>query len=237
MLTPLVSDRIWVAERPVRFGGVWLRSRTVVVRLEDGSLWVHSPDAPTPAMREALDALGPVRWLVVPNRFHHLQMPANAAAFPEARTIGPATALERNQGLRLDLRIDEPEVARAVPELEPLPLAGVPYLDETAFYHRPTQTLIGADLVLCAGHADHWSWRIPARLLGRYDQVKIPPDVRVLTPRREATARALQAMLERPFQQIAVAHADLISDAPHERLARAWRHVLQPGPVSRLLSR
>ena len=31
-----------------------------------------------------------------------------------------------------------------------MPLAGVPFLDETVLYHRPTRTLLGADVVLTA---------------------------------------------------------------------------------------
>ena len=220
----------------MKFAGVWLRSRTTVVKLESGALWVHSPDAPSAALCEALDALGPVAWLVVPNRFHHLQMPAMAARYPGARVVGPATALARNPALRLGFRLDDPAVASELSELEPLPLTGVPYLDETTFFHRPTQTLIGADCVLCASHRDHWSWRGPARLLRRYGRVKIPPDVRLLTPAREATARALDAILARPIRQIAVAHADLIVDDPAEKLAHAWKHVLRPSPLGRLFS-
>lgn len=237
MLESLVADRIWVSERPVKFGGVWLRSRTTVVKLDSGGLWVHSPSSPTRSFREALADLGPVEWLVVPNKFHHLQMPSVAREYPDAAVVGPVTAPPRNDALRLDLEIDDPLVASRVPEMLPLPLSGVPYLDETTFFHRPTQTLIGADIVLCANHRDHWSWRLPARLIGRYQKVKIPPDVRLLTPRREVTARALDAMLALPIDRLLVAHADPIVDRPSDRLARAWRHVLEPGLASRLRRR
>src|SRR5215510_1786456 len=100
-LTAVVEDRIWTLDRPVWFGGVRLRARTTVVRLDDGSLLVHSPASPTDALAEALRALGPVRWLVVPNCFHHLGTPVAAARFVEARVVGPASALSRNKALSL----------------------------------------------------------------------------------------------------------------------------------------
>src|SRR3954471_4234785 len=100
-LTAVVADRIWTLERPVWFGGVRLRARTTVVRLDDGSLLLHSPAPPTEALAEELLALGPVRWLVVPNCFHHLGTPAAATRFPEAQVVGPASALNRNTALRL----------------------------------------------------------------------------------------------------------------------------------------
>jgi hypothetical protein len=84
-LTAVVDDRIWSLDRPVWFGGVRLHARTTVVRLDDGSVLLHSPAPPTDALAEQLRALGPVRWLVVPNCFHHLGAPAAAARFPDAQ--------------------------------------------------------------------------------------------------------------------------------------------------------
>jgi hypothetical protein len=37
------------------------------------------------------------------------------------------------------------------------PLAGVPFWDETVLYHRPTQTLIGADIACLAGVNDRFT--------------------------------------------------------------------------------
>src|SRR5262245_30505500 len=144
-LTPVVADRIWSFERPVWFGGVRLRARTTVVRLDDGGLLLHTPAPPTNALTEALRALGPVRWLVVPNCWHHLGAPAAAAHFGEARLVGPASALLRNKALRLDVDIHGGQLGEQVPELETVPLQGVPFWDETVLYHRPTHTLLGAD--------------------------------------------------------------------------------------------
>ena len=162
-VTPVVADTIWTLERPVWFSGARLRARTTVVRLDDGSLLLHTPAPPTAALEEQLRALGPVRWLLVPNRWHHLGAPAAAARFPEARLVGPASALDRNAALKIDLTIDDGAFAESVPELEALPLRGVPFWDETVFYHRPTQSLLGADILCSAGPADHWSWRLGAR--------------------------------------------------------------------------
>jgi uncharacterized protein DUF4336 len=156
-LTAVVADKIWALDRPVWFAGIRLRARTTVVRLDDGGLLLHSPGPPTDALAEQLRALGPVRWLVVPNCFHHLGTPAAAAFFPEAQVVGPESALGRNKALRLHLDIHDARFSEQVTEFETLPLRGVPFLDETVLYHRPTQTLLGADIVLCAGAEDHFS--------------------------------------------------------------------------------
>jgi hypothetical protein len=222
-LNPVVADRIWSLERPVWFGGVRLRARTTIVRLEDGGLLLHTPPPPTDALAEALRPLGPVRWLVVPNCWHHLAAPAAAARFREARLVGPASALRRNQSLKFDVDLHDGQFGELVPELETLPLVGVPFWDETVLYHRPTQTLLGADIVCSAGADDHFTWRFGARVTGCYERVRVPPDARKKLEDKPATARSLRAMLERPAQRLIIGHGDIIEDGWQDRLAQAWR--------------
>lgn len=222
-LTPIVPDRIWSCERPVWFSGVRLRARATVLRLDDGGLLLHSPAPPTEALAEQLRALGPVRWLVVPNSFHHLGAPAAAARFPDATVVGPASALRHNRALRIDLDLRDPRFAEAVAEVEALPLEGVPFLDETVLFHRPTQTLLGTDIVLSADATDHWTWRGAARLLGCYQTLRVPHDVRSKIVDRAAVTRSVGAMLQRPAQRLIVAHAGVVEAGCREVLAEAWR--------------
>jgi hypothetical protein len=157
-----VPDSIWVTERPIWFAGVRLRSRTTVVRLSGDALWVHSPCTPTDDVSAALDALGEVRWIVVPNRFHHLQTPATAARYPNAIVVGPKSAESRNPHVRLTMGTDAPAYVGSTPELTSIQLGGVPFLDETVFFHPASGSLIAADLLMSACARDHWTWRIAA---------------------------------------------------------------------------
>ena len=99
-------------------------------------------------------------------------------------------------------------VGEQVPEFEALPLEGVPFWDETVLYHRPTQTLLGADIVCSAGSKDHWTWRCGARLTGCYGRVRVPPDARKKIPDKSAAARSL---------------GDIVEEGCVDHLARAWR--------------
>ncbi len=223
---PVVPGSIWVSERPLWFSGVRLRSRTTVVRLADGALWIHSPGPPTDAACAALDALGEVRWLVIPNRFHHLQTPAMAARYPGARVVGPATVEARNPAVRRAMDLDDPAYVQATPELTPIPLRGVPFLDETVFFHAASGSLIAADIAMSACARDHWTWRISARLFGRYEKTGTPPDVRLKTRASAEAAASIDAMRALPLQRILVAHADPITERPAEQLAEAWRFAI-----------
>lgn len=88
---------------------------------DDGSLLLYTP--PTDALTEELGALGPVRWLVVPNCWDHLGTPAAAALCPEAH-VGCRRRLLRWPHGSLDLALGRSSyrllraVARGRPTLE-----------------------------------------------------------------------------------------------------------------------
>jgi hypothetical protein len=224
-LSVVVPDALWVSERPVWFSGVRLRARSTVLRLEDGGLLIHSPPEPSEQFCAALRALGELRWIVVPNCFHHLGAPATAARFPSAQVVGPPSAAARNSQLRLQLGLRDDAFLGAVKELDAIPLDGCPFLDETVFFHRPTGSLIGADLVLCASARDHWTWRWAARITGCYEKVQPPPDVRAKTRPNDAAARSIDRMAALPLQRLLVAHADTIDHRPSQTLLDAWSFV------------
>jgi hypothetical protein len=224
-LEELAPGGIWIGERSLWFGGVRLRSRMTVVRLGGGGLWVHSASQPTPELCAELDRLGEVRWIVVPNRYHHLDAPAMKARYPDAQVIGPASATSRNPRVALDVAIDDPRLPALIPELAPVALRGVPFLDETLFFHAATRTLIGADLMICGCPADHWTWRWVSRVCGQYRRFKAPPDVRWHTRAGETAREAIDELAGLPMARILVAHSDPIEDRPAEQLGEAWRFV------------
>jgi hypothetical protein len=199
-----------------------MRSRTTVVRLAGGALWVHSPTEPTDEVCAALDALGEVRFIVVPNKFHHLQTPATAARYPKAAVVGPKSPQSRNPKVSLTMSTDDPAYIRATPELVPIQLRGVPFLDETVFFHHGSGSLIAADLLISACARDHWTWRISARIWGRYEKFKTPPDVRWNTRASATAAQAIAELSALPMERILVAHADPLTSRPTEKLAEAW---------------
>jgi hypothetical protein len=64
----------------------------VVHRLHSGELWLHSVIALDAAHLAELDALGPVRFIVVPSRLHRVDAPAYAERYPEAQVVCAAEA-------------------------------------------------------------------------------------------------------------------------------------------------
>lgn len=222
-LEELPGGGIWVGERMLWFSGVKLRTRMTIVRLSDDQLWIHSASEPTDELCSELDRLGRVSWIVMPNRFHHLHAAAMKERYPDARVIGPASVTAKNERVVLDAQLDDPHVGP--PELASVPLRGVPFLDETLFFHARTHTLIGADVMMCGCPADHWTWRWTSRVTGQYLRFKAPPDVRWKTRGGPEVRESIARLAALPIERILVAHSDPVVDRPVEQLEGAWRFV------------
>jgi hypothetical protein len=117
---------------------------------------------------------------------------------------------------------DDPAYVRSTPELISIPLRGAPFLDETVFFHPASGSLIAADLIMSACAQDHWTWRIAARIFGRYEKARTPPDVRLHVRANAAVAESIAQLRALPLRRILVAHADPITDRPVQTLAEAW---------------
>src|SRR6185437_9757095 len=64
---------LYFADGPtVSFFGFPYPTRMALARLTDGTLWVWSPIALTRELTQEVQALGPVRHIVSPNKIHHL---------------------------------------------------------------------------------------------------------------------------------------------------------------------
>ena len=82
-----IADDLWVAEHPLRYLGVALTTRMTIVSLANGTSLVHSPIHLTDDLRSAAESAGPVRFIVAPNRFHHLFVADWQKAYPDAQSF------------------------------------------------------------------------------------------------------------------------------------------------------
>lgn len=155
-LKPL-ADGIWWVDGPVitmRVGPVSLPfpTRMAIVRLRSGGLWVWSPTAPTPELFAEVDALGPVEHLVSPNRLHYAAIPAWKERYPHATAWASPGVRERARTQKIDVAFDADLGDDAPPawahDFEQLVFRGSRFMEEVVFFHKPSSTLILADLVM-----------------------------------------------------------------------------------------
>jgi hypothetical protein len=225
-LRPLAPD-LWVAERPQRFFGLEVGTRMTVIRLADGSLLLHSPVALDAALRRELDALGPVRFAVAPNRVHHLYAGRVAEAYPQARLwVGPGLETKRPDLAFAGILGDEaPAEWRG--QLDQVFFRGRPYENEVVFFHRASRTLILCDLAFNFGPRAAAPTRLLMRLLrsyGSFGPSKLDP---LLIRDRRAARESLERILAFDFDRVIVAHGDVLESGGHEALRRGYAWLLR----------
>ncbi|HEX6838498.1 MAG TPA: hypothetical protein VF334_18100 [Polyangia bacterium] len=220
-MTPL-TEGVWLASEPVRIVGMRLSATMALLRLGDGSLLAYSPVALTAERRAAVEALGRVAHVYAPSVYHHRWAVDWAAAFPSARVHAPARLAKKEPELRIDRELGgaaEPAFAGVVDELH---IDGC-RLDETVLFHRPSRTLVVADLVHNVGRPDGAWTRLYTRAMGFYDRVALSRMLRwAAFSDRAAARRSVDAVLAQPFERLVVGHGAPLAAGAQEALATAY---------------
>ena len=182
-----IADGVWQVRGPsLRFiGGVMVPSRSTVLRLESGRLLVYSPIAEMPGVDQVSD-------IVEPNKLHHLFVAAARTRWPTATVHERAVA------------IDDAAI-------EAIHIDGVPKLDETVLFHRPSGTLVVADFVFNMT-AENLITRIGFALTGvGGNRVAQSREWRWARKDKAAARASVERVLALPIQRVAFCHGESVA--------------------------
>jgi hypothetical protein len=217
-----LADGLWVEAAPQSFFGLHLGTRMTVVRLQDGSLLVHSPVALSADLKAEVDAIGPVRHIVAPSQGHHLYAGEWKSAYPKA-LLHAATGLAKR---RKDLSIDHELMGEAHADwrndLETTFLDGA-MLNETVFLHRPSRSLIVADAVENFDTSSHWPTRTYLKVAGIHGKPGVSRSLRPFFRDKKLARRSIDEILTWDFDRIVLAHGDIIESGGNDALREAYR--------------
>ena len=208
----LVADRLWTREMPFTLFGLKVSTRMSVVRLsgEGGGLWLHSPVALDRRLRETLSELGRVRFVVCPNRGHHMFAGEYFAAYPDASVYAAPGLSEKRPDLPFHgVLEDEPEPGWGQ-DLEQTVFRGERLLQEVVFYHQESRTLIVTDLVQSAYSGSPLLTGLVLRLNGTYEGPGLPRHIRLGFRDKEAARASLERVLSWDFDRIVLAHGPVV---------------------------
>ena len=138
--------------------GEWgpLGRRMTVMEVGGGALAIHSAIRLREADLAALDALGRVRWILVPNPEHSTEAGFYAARYPDAKLLVPeegrAALAKAGVPLHGSHEADWPAELQGV--LERAPLRGLRLNPEVVFLHVASRTLVVCDLAFHFAAAD-----------------------------------------------------------------------------------
>ena len=230
-----VADGVWIVDGPpIGFGFLGMKvpfpTRMTIVRLANGGLWVHSPTELPPLLKSQVDALGPVSFLIAPNRIHYWWVEEWAAAYPDAMTYAaPGVQKQARSHGRFAAYnahlVEEGEYPWSG-EIRMLLVAGG-YLSEAVFFHDATRTLVITDLIENFERQKIASpfFRFMLKLGGAVDpDGKTPLDLRATFFRhRKQMAEAVRTMISWQPQRIIIAHGRWYRENAAAELKRAFR--------------
>ena len=225
MLTAVAPD-LWIAEGPtVSFLGFPYSTRMAVVRLAHGELWAWSPIQLGEELKREVDALGPVRHVVSPNKLHHLYMGEWAKAWPDAKLYASPGLARKRPDLRFDSELTDEANPAWLDDIDQVIFRSLA-MDEVVFFHRPSRTALITDLVQKFDPALLHGWR--AWFMKLDDLVgpdgSTPREWRLAFWNRNAARRALQKALAWNPERLIIAHGVWVPDNGREVLRRslAW---------------
>lgn len=202
---------LYTADGPtVPFFGFPYPTRMAVARLSDGSVWVWSPVALTEELAEQVEALGPVRYIVSPNKIHHLFIHEWTSRWPEAQLYAPPGLAKRKPELHFDAELkDEPPPSWAA-DIDQVIFRGSFVMEEVTFFHRESSTAIFCDLIQRHPESKMSGWkgmlmRLDA-LVGKHGST--PREWRATFLRRAPARASLKKVLGWNAERLLIAHGE-----------------------------
>ncbi len=217
-----LDQNLWVSEQPLKYMGLAVGARMTIIRLADGGLWVHSPLRLTAERRQAVEALGPVRFLVAPNKFHHLFIGEWMAAYPQARAYAAPGLPQKRKDLSFHAVLGDQAPAEWGEQIELQPWRGAPMLSETVFFHRPSRTLMVTDTVHNVGPDAGAFTSLVFKLFGGYGRLSTSLIERMVSRDRAAVRRTVDAVLQWDFQRVIMAHGHIVESNGAQAFREAY---------------
>lgn len=223
----MIDDRLWVESNPFETLGIVLGRRMMVIRLGDGSLFVHSPGEMTSDRKKRLEDLGTVWYIVAPGRFHDLFLDQALRDFPSAELHAVPSVFSRFSSRPKTYPLSDCSPSPWADEIEQYDFWAGPIHSETVFYHRETRSLILADFCFCLTDRGLMT-RLVGGCFGVYNRFSPTRDIRVWTLGNRRRLRAsVEKVLEWPFTKIIPSHGEMIRDNGRAVFGAAFRWILE----------
>ncbi|WP_201299010.1 DUF4336 domain-containing protein [Novosphingobium sp. 9U] len=230
-----LGDGVWIVDSgPISAAGMKLPVRMTMLRLSDGSVLLHSPTRYTPRLAQAIEEIGPVRHLIAPTIAHSSFLAEWQLAYPTAKLWAVPglrdRGLVRRSGVRIDADLAHAAPAEWADAVDQGLVRGGGGFCEAWFFHRPSRTLVLADLI------------------ENMDPAKLPPvtsllmraaaatrgttgfHVRAVLLSKKAEARkSVSHMIATEPRRVIFSHGECFGEHASEHLRRAFAWLMKSG--------
>lgn len=217
-----LGDDLFCATHDIWDGALHAPLRTTVVRVGE-ELILHAPGPVTDEMATELEALGTVRHVIAPNKFHHLFAAAAVERYPEATFWAAPGLREKVRGLPAGPVLHD-EAAPWTDALVPHLLRGNKLINETVFHHAASRSLICTDFFFNVREDPSWLGRTTFRMLGVLGRPGMSRAFRLASRDKRAMAASVAPLLALELDRIVMAHGEVLDDDCMDalRAATAW---------------
>ncbi len=207
------QNLIWVNSVPLKYYGFNIGTRMTVIKLKNGDLFLHSPTKFSNKLKAELDKIGEVKFLIAPNKLHHLHINDYAIAYPNAEVFLAEGLPEKRKDIKFKDILNNSAFKEWEQEIDQIVFSGSIYSDEVIFFHKPSQTLIVTDLLEQYDENGHFKGikeKIISYLLGIYKTPNLPLDEKIFVLNKKRARKAIEKILSWDFNKIIMAHGPLI---------------------------
>lgn len=225
-----IDRRIWVAEQPFKYLGLEVGTRMTVILQADRSLLLISPIKINPTLKQQLDNLGTVKYLIAPNLFHHLYLEQSQQLYPQAKIIAPIGIESKQPDLAIALTFER-DLIDFNGELEYISFKGfqvfiplkIAKVNEIVFFHPDSKSLIITDSAFNFDRNFPLITQLATKIIGSNRSLKPSWLEKVATRDKETTRKAIDKILAWDFQRVIMAHGNIVSENAKEKLTAGYQ--------------
>jgi len=211
------GENIWIVEKEFRFAGTDFGNRMTIMRLPSGKLVLHSPIAISDKIIEELNAIGEVAFIVTPNNFHGLFVEEWCSTYPSAKYYS-AKEDDSTENINLNERLSS-ELEESI---EIVKINGISKLNEFAFMHKESSTLILTDLAFnFDSNVSLWS-KIFFRINGCYEKFGPSKLMKSFIDSSDNFLSSISKIKKLKFSKIIVSHGNTINENAKEVFCSAF---------------
>ncbi|MED7819833.1 MULTISPECIES: DUF4336 domain-containing protein [unclassified Francisella] len=143
-----LSDNLWICDgEAVPFYTLAYTTRMTVIRLANNDLFIHSPIKADSELISQVSELGNVKFLISPNKIHHLFLQDWAKIFPDAKIYASPGLRDKRKDIDFTTDLKDSPESEWQDEIDQLIFNGSRVMQEVVFFHKPSKTLILTDLI------------------------------------------------------------------------------------------
>jgi len=187
---------------------------------DEGKLLVHSPVELSEEVQRELATLGEPAVFVAPSHFHDLYWKPYLSAYQGSSFLAPP-------GMPVPGNFDSlVESSIWSDDLHPIEVQGMPNVQEHVIYHRPSKSLIVADLAFNLKRGSDFATRCFEKMAGIYDHFAASRLFQSFIRDQKLFGKSIARILELDFQQIIMGHGQVQAVEAKNMLKRVYNRYL-----------